>query len=259
MKISLEERVILVTGATQGIGAAVARAAAGAGVKGLALTGRDIGKAEALVADLRAAGVAVAIIAADLARPEAPAAVFDAALKAFGRIDGLVNAAGLTTRGGFEDGTLDDWDILMAVNARAPFLLMQGLIRHLVGRSAPGSIVNIASINAHCGSSELAMYSASKGALVTLTRNAAAAYMSRSIRVNAINMGWSATPGEMVMQGDILGKGPGWAAEVAATLPLGRFLTAEEVAAQVLWLLSDASGLQTGTVIDLEQRVIGAP
>lgn len=259
MKISLEGRVILVTGATQGVGAAVARAAASAGVRGLALTGRDIAKAEPLVADLRAAGIAVQIIAADLARAEAPAAVFDAGLRAFGRIDGLVNAAGITTRGGFEDGVTADWDALMAVNARAPFLLMQALIRHLMARQARGSIVNIASINAHCGTSELSMYSASKAALVTLTRNAASAYLPHGIRANAINMGWAATPGEMVMQGEILGKGPAWAETVAASLPLGRFLTAEEVAAQAIWLLSDLSGIQTGTVIDLEQRVLGAP
>jgi NAD(P)-dependent dehydrogenase (short-subunit alcohol dehydrogenase family) len=259
MKISLDGRVILVTGATQGIGAEVARSAAEAGVRGLALTGRDIAKAEPLVEELRAGGVAVAIIAADLAQPDAPTAVFDAAIRAFGRIDGLVNAAGITTRGGFLDGSIADWDDLMAVNARAPFLLMQGLIRHLTDRKAPGSIVNIASINAHCGTSELSMYSASKGALVTLTRNAAAAYLAQSIRVNAINMGWSDTPGEMVMQGDILGKGPAWADAVAANLPLGRFLSAKEVAAQVIWLLSDLSGIQTGTVIDLEQRVLGAP
>jgi NAD(P)-dependent dehydrogenase (short-subunit alcohol dehydrogenase family) len=237
----------------------VARAAAEAGVRGLALTGRNIAKAESLVADLRSAGVAAQIIAADLTRPEAPAAVFDSAVGAFGRIDGLVNAAGLTTRGGFEDGTIPDWDTLFAVNTRAPFLLMQALIRHLLARQARGAIVNIASINAHCGTSELSMYSASKGALVTLTRNAASAYLAQGIRANAINMGWSATPGEMVMQGEILGKGPGWADAVAASLPLGRFLTAQEVAAQVIWLLSDQSGLQTGTVIDLEQRVLGAP
>lgn len=259
MRLSLDGQTLIITGSTQGIGAAVARAAAGAGARALFLTGRNIVKAEGLVAELRDQGVAVAIQSADLANPEAPAAIFAAALRAFGRIDGLVNAAGLTNRGGFEDGTLADWEALYAVNARAPFFLMQGLIRHLLDRAAPGGIVNITSINAHCGTSELSMYAGSKGALVTMTRNAANSYLRNRIRVNAINMGWSDTPGEMVMQGETLGKGPGWAAEVAASLPLGRFLTAEEVAAQVIWLLSPQSGFLTGSVTDLEQRILGAP
>ncbi len=259
MNLTLDGQGILITGATQGLGAAVARAAARAGARALALSGRDLAKATPLVEELRALGTEVHMIPADLARSEAPAQLFETALARCGRLDALVNAAGLTTRAGLTDGTPGDWESLMAVNARAPFFLMQGLARHLLARGAPGAVVNVASINAHCGLPELAIYAASKGALVTLTRNAAHAHLADRIRVNALNMGWTDTPGEQQMQAEILGKGPGWQEAAAATLPLGRLLTVEEVAAQILWLLAPASAPLTGAVIDLEQRILGAP
>ena len=126
-------------------------------------------------------------------------------------------------------------------------------------RRASGSIVNILSVNAHCGSPELAIYSATKGALSTLTKNVANAHLADRIRVNGINMGWVATPAEQEMQAHKLGKGEDWAKAAAAGMPLGRLLTMDEVAQLALFLLSDASGLMTGGLIDLEQSVLGAP
>jgi NAD(P)-dependent dehydrogenase (short-subunit alcohol dehydrogenase family) len=98
-----------------------------------------------------------------------------------------------------------------------------------------------------------------KGALATLTKNAANANLRDRIRVNGIMIGWAATPAEREMQARTLGRGEGWEAEVARGLPLGRLLTAEEVANLAVLLLSGASGLMTGALIDLEQRVTGAP
>jgi NAD(P)-dependent dehydrogenase (short-subunit alcohol dehydrogenase family) len=187
-----------------------------------------------------------------LARPDEP-------LAAAGHLDGLVNAAGMTDRASMLDGTVELWNRMFSVNTRAPYFLMQSLIRHLRETGRPGSIVNIQSVNAHCGATDLAVYSASKGALSVLTRNAAHAHLADRIRVNGINMGWCATPAEDRLQAQTLGKGPGWQAEAAAALPLGRLLTMQEVANLTLYLLSDLSGLQTGTVTDLEGRVIGAP
>jgi NAD(P)-dependent dehydrogenase (short-subunit alcohol dehydrogenase family) len=136
---------------------------------------------------------------------------------------------------------------------------MQAAIRDMLHRKAPGAIVNILSMNAYCGSPELAIYSATKGALATLTRNAANAHLADRIRINGIMMGWAATPGENQMQGVTLGKGNDWAAQAAAGMPLGRMLTDDEVAQLALFMLSDASGLMTGTLVDLEQTVLGAP
>ncbi|MGB3339159.1 MAG: SDR family oxidoreductase [Devosia sp.] len=251
---SLLGKAVLITGGLQGLGLEIARHAQANGASRIVLAGRDPSKAERARAEI----AGVELVFGELGDPEVPARLMTEAL-AGGPLDGLVNAAGITDRASFLDGTVQTWDKLFAVNARAPFLLMSGMIRHLRERGAPGSIVNIQSMNAHCGSPELAIYSATKGALQTLTRNAANAHLGDRIRVNGINMGWAPTPGEQKMQGETLGKGPDWATKVAKGQPLGRMLEAAEVARLAIYLLSDLSGLQTGTSIDLEQRVVGAP
>lgn len=251
---SLEGKAILITGGLQGLGLEIARHAQANGASRIVLAGRDESKSASARAELPQAE----FVFGELADPAVPARLIAKALAA-GPLDGLVNVAGVTDRASFLDGTAETWDKVFAVNARAPFLLMSGLIRHLRERQAPGSIVNIQSMNAHCGTPELAIYSASKGALQTLTRNAANAHLADRIRVNGINMGWAATEGEQVMQARILGKGDNWAETAASTRPLGRLLETSEVARLAVYLLSDLSGLQTGTNVDLEQWVVGAP
>ena len=253
MDLGLAGKVIVVTGAASGIGAAVARAAVAEGAGALMLTDRDGDGCRDL-----ATALGVAHCMADLADPEAPAAIIAACTARFGRVDGLVNAAGLTTRGSFLTGTAAIWDQLFAVNARAGFLLMQAVIADLLARKAPGAVVNILSMNAHCGIPELAIYAATKGAMTTLTRNAAHTHMADRIRVNGINLGWVATEAEHRMQADVMGRGPDWQEKAAATLPLGRLVTAEEAARLAVFLLGDASAPMSGAVIDLEQKVAGA-
>ena len=253
MDLGLAGKVIVVTGAASGIGAAVARAAVAEGAGALMVTDRDGEGCRDLATALGAAHWVT-----DLADPEAPAAFIAACTARFGRVDGLVNAAGLTTRGSFLTGTAAIWDQLFAVNARAGFLLMQAVIADLLAREAPGAVVNILSMNAHCGIPELAIYAATKGAMTTLTRNAAHAHMADRIRVNGINLGWVATEAEHRMQADVMGRGPDWQEKAAATLPLGRLVTAEEAARLAVFLLGNASAPMSGAVIDLEQKVAGA-
>jgi NAD(P)-dependent dehydrogenase (short-subunit alcohol dehydrogenase family) len=259
MDIRLDGKIALVTGSTQGIGATIAALAAGSGAAGIMLTGRNASRAEALAKEIGTASCKVGFVQADLADADAPGKVAAATLGQFGRIDLLVNAAALTDRASFLDGEPDFWDRLFTVNTKAPYFLMQAAIRDMLRRKAPGAIVNILSMNAHCGAPDLAIYSATKGALATLTKNAANAHLSDRIRSNGIMMGWAATPGENAMQGDKLGKGANWADSVIANQPLGRLLTEDEVARLAIYLLSDASGMQTGTLVDLEQTVTGAP
>lgn len=256
MDMGLSDKVIVVTGAAAGIGRAVARALASEGVGALVLVDRDAAGCARTVDEV-APTPAVPVIA-DLSDPGAAARVAAAARTRFGRIDGLVNAAGLTTRGSFLDASAETWDGLFAVNARAAFLLMQEAIRDLRARRAAGAVVNILSMNAHCGIPDLAVYAATKGALATLTKNAAHAHMADRIRVNGINLGWVATESEHRMQAEVLGKGPDWQAEVATTLPLKRLVTAEEAARLAVFLLGDASVPMSGALIDFEQKVAGA-
>jgi NAD(P)-dependent dehydrogenase (short-subunit alcohol dehydrogenase family) len=253
MEVSLAGRSVVVTGAASGIGEAVARLAAGAGAR-LLLTDRDAGGLERMAAELGAEAVV-----ADLLDVGAPAEIGKAARARLGGIDGLVNAAGLTTRANFQSATPQLWDQLFAVNARAPFFLMAEALADMTSRRVPGSIVNILSMNALCGSPELAVYSATKGALLTLTKNAAHAHLADRIRVNGINLGWTDTPAERTMQAETLGRGEGWLAEAANAMPLGRLLQPDEAARLAVFLLSDASAPMTGVILDLEQRVTGAP
>ncbi|MBZ9865927.1 SDR family oxidoreductase [Mesorhizobium sp. CA15] len=258
MEVRLDGKVVLVTGATQGIGRAIAETLARSCAAGLLITGRDQKRGNAVTAELSAMGTPAAFAAADLGDPEAPVRLAQACIDHFGRIDGLVNAAGLTDRASFIDASLDDWASLFAVNARAPFFLMQAAIADMKKRGQGGSIVNILSINAHCGSPELAVYSATKGALATLTKNAANAHRFDRIRVNGINVGWTDTPAERIMQAETLGHGPGWLDAANATQPFGRLFSVTDIANLAVFLLSDAAGPMTGALIDQEQWVIGA-
>lgn len=251
MNVSLSNKIILITGAARGIGAAIAAEAASSGAEGLVLTDREPFQVEL--------PCPVEIVATDLLDTDAPKTIAQAARARFGRIDGLVNAAGVTSRGDFMDATPALWEQVMAVNARAPFFLMAEAIADMKARKSPGSIVNIQSINAHCGAPDLAVYSASKGALQTLTKNAANAHMADKIRINAINLGWTATETERELHEVTLGKGEGWLAAQGAMQPLGRLINADDTARLATFLLSEASIPMTGVSLDLEQTVVGAP
>jgi NAD(P)-dependent dehydrogenase (short-subunit alcohol dehydrogenase family) len=249
----LDGKVLVVTGGTQGLGAAIARRAARLGVAGIVVCGRNHERGEAMG---EALGAEALFVAADLADAGAAAAVIGACDERFGRLDGLVNAAGLSTRGTLDDTTVELWDRLFAVNARAPFLLMQQAARLMRRSGTGGSIVNIITMASHGGEPVLTAYSASKGALATLTRNAGYQLQPDRIRVNGLNIGWTATEGEHGVQTST-GQAADWLAEADASRPLGRLLRPDDIAPLVTYLLSDAAQMVTGSVIDFDQTVHG--
>ena len=258
MTQSLEDMVLIVTGAANGIGRAIAEHAIERGVRRLVLTDvldgalSDIAHGLGSVAD-------IALIVADLSTPQEVKRIAVQAVSRFGRVDGLVNAAGITTRASFLTGDAEIWDQVFAINTRAPYLLMQSVIADMIDRKEPGSIVNIQSMNAHCGHPDLAIYASSKGALQTLTKNAANAHLADSIRVNGLNLGWTLTNSEHHMQATVLDQGEDWAERIGATLPLGRLLVPQDAARLAVHLLDPASSPLTGACIDLEQWIAGAP
>jgi NAD(P)-dependent dehydrogenase (short-subunit alcohol dehydrogenase family) len=252
----LDAKVLVVTGGTQGLGAAIARRAARLGAAGIVVCGRDSERGEAVRAELEALGSEALFVAADLAHVEPVVDVIRACDERFGRLDGLVNAAGLSSRGTLDDTTVELWDRLFAVNARAPFLLMQHGARLMRRSGRGGSIVNIITMASHGGEPVLTGYSASKGALATLTRNAGYSLQPDRIRVNGLNIGWTATEGEHGVQTDT-GQPADWLADADASRPLGRLLRPDDIAPMVTYLLSDAAQMVTGSVIDFDQTVHG--
>src|SRR6266566_1002741 len=252
----LPDRVVLISGGTSGLGAAIARAAAREGAL-VAVTGRRREPGEALAAELTAAGAKALFIRADIGEVEQARASVTAAVAGFGRVDSLVNAAGLTSRGTLLDTTPELFDAHIAVNLKAPFFLMQAVVADLVARKAPGTIVNVLSMSEYGGQPYLAPYVAAKAGLAGMTRNAAYAHRWDRIRINGVDSGWTETEGEYATQRAFHGAGDDWREKAAASLPMGKLGQPDEIADFVAFLLSDRSGVVTGSVIDWDQNVVG--
>jgi NAD(P)-dependent dehydrogenase (short-subunit alcohol dehydrogenase family) len=247
----------VVTGSTQGLGAAVAHTLAKRGAAGLIICGRRQAEGQAQVQALARLDCQAHFVQADLERVEDCRAIIEAARTHFGTLHGLVNCAGMSDRGTILDTSPELFDRLYAVNVRAPFFLIQEAITLMISRGVPGSIVNIQSIVGHGGPAYLCPYSISKGALAVLTKNVAYSALRNRIRVNGLNIGWMDTPHEDEIQRRYHGAQDGWLEKAEQALPFGRLLKPEEVARSVAYLLSPESGMMTGTVLDLEQGVVG--
>lgn len=240
--------VVLVTGASSGIGAAIAIAFAEAGWSVMA-AGRDEGRLEE-VADV---SDDISTWAGDLVESEDCDELVADTIDEFGSIDCLVNAAGVIIRGGAGDLTDDDWRDTLTINLDVPFYLSRAALPHLL--KTGGNIVNIASDWGIEGGEGAAAYCASKGGLVLLTRAMAKDHAGDGLRVNAVCPGDVDTPmlsREADQQGIDVDE---YLAEAAAASPNGRIATPEDVAGLVLFLASDAASHMTGTVIPVDGGV----
>jgi NAD(P)-dependent dehydrogenase (short-subunit alcohol dehydrogenase family) len=253
---NLHDKVIIVTGSTQGLGEDIARLAAELGAAGLVLCGRGAANGARIAAELAALGTPAIYQQADLAQVEDCRAVVRACDERFGRVDGLVNCAATSDRGTLQDTSLELWERIFAINTRAPFLLMQESVRVMQREGRGGSIVNILSVNVHGGHPNLVAYSASKGALAVMTKNAANALRFARIRVSGLNVGWMYTPAEDAIQ-QREGQPANWLERADADAPFGRLLRPRDVAGITAFLLSDAASMMTGALIDVDQLVTG--
>jgi NAD(P)-dependent dehydrogenase (short-subunit alcohol dehydrogenase family) len=209
------------------------------------------------VAEFAEQGVAALFVQADVSDVAQAQAAVARAVAEFGRVDCLVNSAGLTSRGTLVDTTPELFDAHIAVNLRGPFFTMQAVVKDMLRRGAPGTIVNVISIAELGGQPYLAPYVAAKAGLAGITRNAAHAHRWDRIRINGVDIGWTDSEGEDATQRAFHGAGDDWREKAAASVPMGKLGQVDEIADFVVFLLSDRSGVVTGSVIDWDQDVIG--
>jgi NAD(P)-dependent dehydrogenase (short-subunit alcohol dehydrogenase family) len=251
-------KVAAITGGTQGLGEAVARVFAARGAAALAICGRNVERGERIASELSGGGCPTEFVHADLERMDDARGFIDSAEAGFGRLDVLVNCAAATDRGTIETTTEELWDRIFTLNVKSQFFLIQRAVEVMRRHGTPGAIANIGTMTAHGGPPKLIAYSASKGALMTMTRALANALRRDRIRINTLNIGWTNTPREHLVQTGADGQPENWLEIASRNQPFGRLIEAEEVARAIAFLCSDESGLMTGAVIDFDQNVVGA-
>ena len=245
----MKDKVVLVTGSTMGIGAAVAKYAAENGAK-VMIHGRSQQRAEALLLQLPTDSD---YVVGDLLDPSTPQKLVNATCERFGRIDCLINNAGIYPRTTLDSATLDVYERVMAVNFRAPLFLTQCAVRKMRQQGGGGTVVNIGSINAYCGEVGMSLYAPSKGALMTMTRNLGCELAEENIRVNALNVGWTLTENESALK-QSQGFCADWERYIPKTFaPSGKLLRPDQVAKHAVFWASGLSAPAAGQVFDLEQ------
>lgn len=249
--MKLDGKIMLVTGATSGIGAAVAEAGAVAGAIQM-LSGRSAERGEAVRRTVEAIGASAAFLAGDLTEPEFAEHLVEETVKRFGRIDVLVNNAGVIFRGTIDRCTDEEWHRTMAVNLHAVFYLSRAAVRAMKRQESGGAIVNIASDWGLVGGPNALAYCASKGAVVQMTRAMAIDHARDKIRVNAVCPGDTATP---MLDSAIALRGVGREEGLkllGAAVPMGRVANPEEVAKSVVFLASDDAAYITGATLAVD-------
>ena len=241
--MQLQGRIVIVTGAGSGIGRATAQLFAKEGAR-LGLFDQDAAALEKLAQEIAAGGDEAIVGVGDVAdAAKVETAVAQAAAR-WGRIDGIVTAAGVSVGKMLLETTEEEWDRVFAVNTKGTFLALKAVLPHMLSAGG-GSIVTIASQLSRAGGRGSCSYIASKGAVISLTRSLALDYADRGIRANAILPGAVETP--MLARSFARHADPQAAREaVRRRHPLGRFGNVEEIAQAALYLISDASSFTTG-------------
>jgi len=249
----LKNKVILITGSTNGIGAAAARRCVAEGAK-VMIHGRMEDHAKAMVTELGENSTHYVI--ADLSDENSYHYLVTETVKRFGALHGLVNNAGIYPRNDIDMASLALCEHIMRINFYAPLLLCQEAVKVFRQQSSGGAIVNIGSMNAYCGQPDLLIYSSSKGALMTMTRNLADSLGPEHIRVNQLNVGWTPTDNEIALKKKE-GLPDNWQDQVPKIYaPSGRLLSPDNIAAHVVFWLADQSSPVTAAVYELEQYPI---
>jgi meso-butanediol dehydrogenase/(S,S)-butanediol dehydrogenase/diacetyl reductase len=252
--VSLADRVFVVTGAGSGLGIGIAEALIEAGGK-VVLGDLRIAAVEQTAAKIDAGGNRTHPVACDVADEAAVQMMVAAAVKRFGRVDGLVNNAGVITLGGALDESRQSIDTQFGVNVAGLYQCCQAVARRLISQKTPGSIVNIASNAGKVGFPNMAAYNASKAAVINLTRSLSAEWAPYGINVNAVCPGSVDTPmlkNVAVFLSPKLGKPVDEIYEMMVPQQLGRHIRPIEVGRVVAFLLSDEALIIRGQAINVD-------
>jgi NAD(P)-dependent dehydrogenase (short-subunit alcohol dehydrogenase family) len=246
----LQNKVIIVTGSTTGIGKAIALRCVAEGAR-VVVHGLEKHWGEEVVATLGKDKSVLHI--EDISTDRAPQRLTDLALKTFGRLDAVVNNAAIVASSNIHTTDLAFLRRILEVNTIAPFALIKAALPHL--SKTNGCVLNIGSVNAWSGEPNLFAYSVSKGALMTMTRNLGdTLHRENGVRVNQINPGWVLTETETIRKREH-GLADDWYKDLPAVYaPAGRILWPAEIAAAAIYWLADESGPISGQVVDLEQH-----
>lgn len=237
-----EHRGVLVVGGSSGIGKAAAARCAAEGAR-VVINGRDPRRLAAALRELESSGV-VSGVAADVSREDEVERLAAEALAQLGRIDVLINSAGIDGAGASVlDLAADDWRRVLDVNLTGPFLIARAVARYMAAAGG-GAIVNVASLNGLAAEPRFADYNSSKGGLVMLTRSLALDLVEHNIRVNAVCPGYILTPMTEIYAND-----PEIGSAIRTAIPMGRFGDPAEVAAAIAFLASDEASYITGELL----------
>lgn len=245
----LKDKVVIITGSTTGIGKAIAVRCVAEGAK-VVINGRNKEAGEAVVKELGEGNAVLSIV--DISHEDAPQQLVDAALNAFGKLDCVVNNAAMIVSSDIHTTDSAFLRQVLEVNTIFPFAVTKAALPHL--SKTRGNVLNIGSVNAYSGEPNLLPYSISKGALMTMSRNLGDTLLrEEGVRVNQINPGWVATENETIRKREH-GLGDDWYKDVPRVYaPSGRILWPEEIAAGVVYWISDECGPVSGQVMELEQ------
>ena len=252
-----KDKIIVITGSTQGSGAETAKLLAMRGAKGITICGRNVKNGKSVKKEIELLGAECIYIKADLEKLKDCRKIISQTLKRFGTINSLINCAAYTGRGTILSTTPKEFERMFNVNTRAPFFLMQEVIKIMIKHKVKGTIAHILSVAAYSGMPFLAAYSPSKAALGIMIKNVANAVSGHQIRVNGINLGWTDTPAEHDVQKKYHNAKKDWLKKAEKKVPFKRLSKPMDVARMLAFLCSDESGLMTGSLIDFDQTVVG--
>jgi len=257
LSTQFKDKVVIVTGSTQGSGAETAKLFAHRGAYGITICGRNEKQGLEIKSEIESIGSKCIFVKADLNEEADCLRIVNKTDSAFGKINSLVNVAGFTERGTILSTTLDNYNRNFNINTKAPFLLMQESIKVMIREKIHGTILNVLSMAMYSGMPFLTAYSGSKAALAIITKNVANGVSGHRIRVNALNIGWTDTPGEDTIQKKFHEGGEDWLAKAEAKVPFKRLTKPIDVARAAAYFCSEESGLVTGSIIDYDQTVNG--